>query len=794
MLGPNPFTDDEVQQFRNRLQDLGLQWSLLSKQMGKSIAVLKLFYSVNKKKFGFDTAVNEYYKLHTNEDRRKASTDGDESDVSVTSSDDGEQSNKKMFGGGSSNNNNSNLEKQQLQQSIAVSSANTSQASTITKPSPSVVMTGSNITPAPSTSDLVDTTNSKTISNTNNFNSNINNNSSSNGNSSSNLNNLNSKTGNVQVSKNSSNPISTSNSDSNKGVCLMMKSDSNQMAPSGKDLRLPIQSPFIISGGVMAVPINSQQQQQQQMQHQPPLIRNKKQSEDYDSSATETADEENESSPANRQSPKVPSAYSKLPPQSSISMVPGQINGPRSTSVHDVIVSMIERSVKQSPMAPVPLMNKNQQGNNSQENNDIKFVREYRNDMPLNKNQLRPPPSESLAILSVVNQNAPQQSPHMISQHPIGIPPQIAATITPVPPQQQISRSQDNSRQQMMGRNAHIQINESDQAFDLSIKKPQQQDRSSFPPPSHTKSIPPPPPSNSAIYRGDPSITNQSQNSQGVYLPFPGNDWIRPQPPKSPQTFISQGPGRVIQQQQQTPPPQMSQNKTKVTPKLSPKNQQSSVNQMNGPKGGSITHGTPLNASGQPIMINSSTTLSPRYEVYKQPAPSSGNEKIGSITQGTPVMSAHHMPDKRSYEYYKNQRQSPAQQGQGGQSQPPSSSASPHSVQQFGVPFARQPVNTTLYTLDHPQQPQFSKQLLANDYITSQQMHGQSRGMGNSINLANISNSRGDKEAHSPRSMTVSTSPAQIYYAPDKDRERVATGQTRAEYMSRSSPADHINR
>lgn len=63
-----------------------------------------------------------------------------------------------------------------------------------------------------------------------------------------------------------------------------------------------------------------------------------------------------------------------------------------------------------------------------------------------------------------------------------------------------------------------------------------------------------------------------------------------------------------------------------------------------------------------------------------------------------------------------------------------------------------------------------------NDFITSQQMHGQqARG-------------RSDKESPSPRSGNVAGSPAQMYYA-EKEQQR-----QRVEYLSRASPAEHINR
>ncbi|KAJ6635189.1 hypothetical protein Bhyg_13773, partial [Pseudolycoriella hygida] len=59
-----------------------------------------------------------------------------------------------------------------------------------------------------------------------------------------------------------------------------------------------------------------------------------------------------------------------------------------------------------------------------------------------------------------------------------------------------------------------------------------------------------------------------------------------------------------------------------------------------------------------------------------------------------------------------------------------------------------------------------------NDYITSQQMHGQRSGQ------------RSDKESPSPRSSSIAGSPA-LYYEKEQ--------RSRAEYMSRASPAEHTN-
>jgi hypothetical protein len=741
-LGTTTFSDEEIQYFRRQLQEIGPQWSQLAEQMGKSAAVLKTFYFHYKKKHGFDSAVNEYYKLHANEDRRPALTDGDESDVSVTSSDGDDvkmEGEKMQVDSGSP-------QQQQLVAkpvSIPTTSVGTPMGNS------SISITAYPPTPVPAKP------------NTNNLNNN-----------------------NI--------PANYPNSDGQKSS----KDTEKFMGP--QQINVPPQ----FTASAIPVSINN---------FPPSLVRNKKISEDYDSSATETADEENECSPANRQSPKVPAPgylSLKLPPSSGIQG--NQLsNGP--SNVRDVIVNVIERSVKSGmsntlPLSkamtlggpgPLPLMKPNQPNPQSQgSQNDVMFVREYPRNDP-HKGQLRPP-NDSLATLSLVNPNLPanqQQPPQLITQHPIGITSQIAATITPVPPLNSQQSRPSSNPSLVVGQRPQNQVQnqEPEQAFDLSIKKPaqaQQQDRTVFQIPA--KSIPaPPPPSNSGatIYRGDPSITI-NPSGQPNFLPYDINRHSN----KSPQTYNmgqvqgQQIGGRIIQQQ--TPSSPSSAKKAKVSPfgqKIIQSNQPG-VQQVNGPKG-SITHGTPMNPGVQPIIIGGSTTLSPAYrEIYRQQTPPSSDNKVGSITQGTPVvLPGHHLADKRNYEnFYKNSRQSPAQQGNPG-NQPPTSSSSPQSTpQQFGAPFAPR---------GYMDQPQQLAQQLANDYIISQQMHGQqSRGVvgSNSINLVSIANNRQEKESPSSRGITLSSSPASIYYASDKDRQNVQ--QSRAEYMSRTSPADHNNR
>lgn len=363
---------------------------------------------------------------------------------------------------------------------------------------------------------------------------------------------------------------------------------------------------------------------------QPPARKQK--TEEYDSSATETADEENEASPGNRHSPKV----LLYPNQTTITMVPSTIqNGPREsintemTNVRDVMLNVIERSLKtsQQPPPPKPAISK---PSIMDSRADITFVHEYRNDIgkPHHISSLaavtqptslsRSSNQEGLATLSVVNSHGHSQQ---VLSHPHSISSQIAATITPVQSQSSSSSSStssSSSQNQSVSApkpNVHDQKDsvvvysrsDESQTLDLSIKKPV---RDNFPPPAHSKPIPG---SSVTMYRSDPHAHPQTPPSISVN---PNTNYLSAiydhnRPSKSPSMFMSTVPPTSLPMSQQPPNAQHSiqslrahqnpslhsqvsqqqapaapQSKSKNAPKLSPKvTQHPSNNQQSGHKG-----------------------------------------------------------------------------------------------------------------------------------------------------------------------------------------------------------------
>lgn len=180
-----------------------------------------------------------------------------------------------------------------------------------------------------------------------------------------------------------------------------------------------------------------------------------------------------------------------------------------------------------------------------------------------------------------------------------------------------------------------------------------------------------------------------------------------------------------------------------------------------GTKTGSITHGTPVSSSAS-LMLGGPVSLhqQPRYEgLLRQMTPpqqqgKEGGALSGSITQGTPVHhSPHHLaPDKRAdrgglplvpqgqgavYDYYKRLSPAAVAQNSGSNSTGPASSGgqpgySPYqrevaapqttSAGGFTSPYPHQSTRSAAsYVIDQ------QRQIIMNDYITSQQMHGTRR-------------------------------------------------------------------
>lgn len=208
--------------------------------------------------------------------------------------------------------------------------------------------------------------------------------------------------------------------------------------------------------------------------------------------------------------------------------------------------------------------------------------------------------------------------------------------------------------------------------------------------------------------------------------------------------------------------------------------------QLLGPKG-SITHGTPVNNAAQQIIVHSApagATLSPKFDNLLRQTPPTGagaaeSNKLGSITQGTPIHLPAHLDSKRAYEYaYKSsQRQSPAQQHHP-QAPPPQQSspqAPPQNAYNVG-PYSRTP-----YTVE-PSPVLSTRQIVMHDYITSQQMQGQQQ---RSVPRSGSANSGGAPGSGKESPLPRNSNSGLVYY--DKERGRT-------EYSSRASPAEHANR
>lgn len=363
-------------------------------------------------------------------------------------------------------------------------------------------------------------------------------------------------------------------------------------------------------------------------------------------------------------------------------------------TVKDLMLGVIEMQLKRNPNSPanpgsssVPISSGTPTISsilNTDHRNDITFVREYKHSA--NMPQATPNRESNLATLSVVS------SPHhghrsVPSPQQIG---QMQATITPCPPSapSQAQSSDLLPKEGLVVMQVQQALRETEGTLDLSIKKPRQDYNSLQPPHKPVGPLyrPEPPP---GAYYHPHSHSEQGRGAKSpLYVSSP-----RPQAPLTPKMLPKVA----------APP----------HPKLSPK--LSTIGTAH--KGGSITHGTPVSGARYEGLLR----MTPPGSVSVSNASQGGPKETGSITQGTPVHPF--VVDKRGgpmYDYHRSIRHSPVSTGNVPQGQNPGVVVTPSN--QYNSYPARPPPSYTI------EQQLSSRQIIMNDYITSQQMHARGRG------------------------------------------------------------------
>ncbi|XP_023245683.1 histone-lysine N-methyltransferase 2D isoform X2 [Copidosoma floridanum] len=478
--------------------------------------------------------------------------------------------------------------------------------------------------------------------------------------------------------------------------------------------------------------------------------------EDYDSSATETADEgqsgtdldntgvvvtftpptaSNASSSTASSHPSSQSIVQTHPQPVLVHSPPSTTSGPNPLTVKDLMLGVIEMQLKRTPSdsgpaSSIPVSSGTPTISSIlkiDHRNDIGYLRDYKSasQVPNISNTAMASRESSLATLSVVSgshahRSAP--SPQQISQ--------MQATITPCPPptpsQQPQPSSQDMlPKEGLVVMQAQQAMRETEGTLDLSIKKPRQQQEYNHtlqPPPSSHKPAP------MSHYRPEPTPPSSH------YYPHP-------HPPQEPQGRGAKSPHVYVSSPRPQAPltPKLTNKVAAVVsthPKLSPK-----LTNMSTPhKTGSITHGTPVSSARYDGLLRQMTP--PGNTNQPNPSPTTvGSKEGGSITQGTPVHPF--AVDKRSpmYDYHRSIRHSPV-----------TTSNVPVQAQNSGVVVSHgqssqynsyPPRQTSNYTVEQLS----SRQIIMNDYITSQQMQHRNR-------IGNL-----------PESGNKSESPATLYCA-----------------------------
>ncbi|KAL7306809.1 hypothetical protein TKK_0000973 [Trichogramma kaykai] len=470
--------------------------------------------------------------------------------------------------------------------------------------------------------------------------------------------------------------------------------------------------------------------------------------EDYDSSATETADEvcsvdlENSgnnpsnatANPINQQQASQQMTILSIPPPQQSASSPPSSAGNNPLTVKDLMLGVIEMQLKRNPNTPndpvssVPVSSGTPTISSILTEHRFPYKAGSSSSGSALQQHSRPSEREqNRATLSVVSNphhgHRAASSPQQLGQIQTSLTAsQVAASSQQQQTQAQQSQSQQGQpNQDMLPKEGLVvmqvqqtaAMRDTEGTLDLSIKKPRQQEQNHMlQPPQQVHK-----PTVVSHYRPEPPQPTT------YYHPHPGHPG-HPEPPrgatKSPHIYVS------------SPRPQAPIT-TKIGKVQGPQvgSHQKQTQKMSGmpgnvhKPGGSITHGTPVTSTRFEV-LRQMTPPGNINQSNPSPNPASGKEG-GSITQGTPVHQ--YAVDKRSgalYDYHRSIRHSPVSTANVPQQSPSSGVVVSHgqsssSGSQYNSYTPRQPSNYAM-------EPMSSRQIIMNDYITSQQMLPRNRG------------------------------------------------------------------